>query len=702
MNEMRPLRLAVGCSIGLLLVALMWPLATGQIFVRDDVAGFHLPVRYLYQQALLAGDSVLWTPSLYSGFYLFGEGQAGMAHPLHWFLYRCFPLTTALNLEIVASYLALLAGGALLLRRMSFAAPIAWFGGMVFAFSGSTLLHLMHVNAVAVIAHTPWLLLAADILMASEQRAARAMAFAGISVLLASQLLLGHPQYVSISWMAVGYLVLCSSGGPHRGRSLVLLSGAIVLGCAMAAIQVLPTLDVLRDSLHANLPADVQLQVSLDVRRDVFVFLSPGAVRFGLLHEFATYNGAFCTVALCWVGLRWRTMTRRRVALALVGLLVIGFVLSLGSAGGLYPLLAKLPGMNAFRAPARHIVLAHLALSGLAAIVLEDLWLLRERDEIVPLRTFYPLAIVAWLAILITFNAPSPTTGPWLMNPWLWVGLLVAVTALVILSMQGRKWALPALVALVALDQGLWGFGYIYDREGQGLATIESVMTAEPSPPARAGESVFQALVEGDRGNLVVLHGLKRSNGYAGLMPATELNPADPTTQRLGGVAWARSDGSWSRVEDPMPRARLLASWVQSSDAGRDVHTVNIHRTAIVRGPIGSLEGDPGVVRVVVDRPGRLVLDSAAEGRQLLVTTERFHVGWKVTVDDDAATTIPVFGDYLGVVVPAGAHRVQLRFAPESVAWGARISILGVAAAAGLTMLLAWTPRQHVARRANG
>src|SRR5262245_2586048 len=97
-------------SLAALCVPLMVPLLTRRVWTFDDLAAFHLPMRFLYQQALAAGDSILWTPAFYSGVYIFGEGQAGAAHPLHVLLYRLLPLDLAFNLEILSSCVAAAAG----------------------------------------------------------------------------------------------------------------------------------------------------------------------------------------------------------------------------------------------------------------------------------------------------------------------------------------------------------------------------------------------------------------------------------------------------------------------------------------------------------------------------------------------------------------------------------------------------------------
>ena len=143
------------CSIGLLCAPLVATLCTRRVWTFDDLGALHIPLRAVYAAALHAGDSLLWSPAFYSGIYLFGEGQAGMAHPLHLFLYGLLPLDVAFNLEILASYVFAAVGMRLLLPRFGLSTAAAWFGAMLFAFSGFNLRHLVHVNAVAVVAHAP-------------------------------------------------------------------------------------------------------------------------------------------------------------------------------------------------------------------------------------------------------------------------------------------------------------------------------------------------------------------------------------------------------------------------------------------------------------------------------------------------------------------------------------------------------------------
>ena len=95
------------------------------------------------REALQAGDSFSG-PMPCSRACNAAEGEVGLAHPLHLLLYRWLPLGPAFNLELIASYVAMLVGTGLLLARLGLSIEAAWFGAMLFAFSGFTLFNLMH------------------------------------------------------------------------------------------------------------------------------------------------------------------------------------------------------------------------------------------------------------------------------------------------------------------------------------------------------------------------------------------------------------------------------------------------------------------------------------------------------------------------------------------------------------------------------
>ena len=182
----------------LLLAALAGPFFAGRVYTADDLGAFHLPLRAFYAEQLTHGRPYDWMPGLFSGFYLTGEGQAGVYHPVHQILYRFLPLRVALGLEYLLPYPLMMLGTWLLLRRGSVVRRPPR-SALVFTFSSFNLLHFVHPNAVAVVAHIPWLLWAIDVVLLDSRRRRVALASALIALLTGSQLLLGYPQYVGFS-----------------------------------------------------------------------------------------------------------------------------------------------------------------------------------------------------------------------------------------------------------------------------------------------------------------------------------------------------------------------------------------------------------------------------------------------------------------------------------------------------------------------
>ena len=716
---MRSPRRLIAVSCAALFAPLAYPLASGRVFTKDDLAALHLPFRYLYREALRAGDSFLWTSAYHSGFYLHGEGEAGMTHPLHLLVYRLFPLGPAFNLEILATYGFMLAGGGLVLLRLGLAAEAAWFGAMVFTFSGFNLFNLMHVNHIAAVAHMPWLLLATHVLLTTAEPRHRAWAFSGVALVTASQLLIGNPQYVWMTWLAVAFMAACLryAGAPVSRLGLLVAAGS--LGALLGAVQLLPSLDFARASTRAAWSLDEQLSYSLSPLNLIQLW-SPFAFKFRIhapeseafiVHEFIVYNGAFCTLALAWLALRWREQRRRGLVVAFAVLAALSLVLALGRYGGVYAWLAQLPGLRNFRAPARHLVLFQLALSGLAAVAFEDLLAFTRGGEPLEWRRLWPLAVPVVLSVITTIVAAVLAPTIWAaarglsfssaMRAGPWSVPIVAMAAVMAMAARRTRWAVPVLIALVACDQGLWGYSYAY-RWGPILSLRELAANADVPAGVQRGE-LIAPLVVGGSSNVAVLRGLRLTPGYSGLVASSTLDEADAFAQRIAGVAWRETTTGWVRVTTSMPRARLVSTVQTSADIKADLRRIDPERVALVDAPI---EGIPtsigphdrrGSAQVIDDRPGSIVVETTSDERQLLVTTERFHDGWRVRVDAVDQPPIRVYGDFLGCVVDPGRHRVVLTFAPASMTNGVRVSLAGVALTAVATTLL-WPWRERSER----
>ncbi len=101
-QEIRLFYVALGAAI-LVICLLGLPLFWGSVYASFDLINYHLPMRYFYAQCLSSGDSFAWLPNVFCGFYLQGDGQAGMYHPLHLLLYSALPFATAFCVDFLSS-----------------------------------------------------------------------------------------------------------------------------------------------------------------------------------------------------------------------------------------------------------------------------------------------------------------------------------------------------------------------------------------------------------------------------------------------------------------------------------------------------------------------------------------------------------------------------------------------------------------------
>jgi len=667
--------LTVACAAGLL-APLVRPLLQGRVFVYNDLTWFHLPMRYLYQQALHAGDTVLWTPSLFSGFYLHGEGQTGLFHPFHQLLYRVLPLAAAFDLELIANYVAAFGGMWWLLRRLAFDPAAACAGAMLFAFSGFTLLHHHHVNMVAVVAHLPWLLAAADLMIAGDRRNEHRLGFAALALLLASAFLLGFPQGVWWDAIALGGFALLRAGETGRWRRLVPCAGAVALGVLLGALQIVPTADAVAHSMRATGSREFALSFSLHPY-NLMQLWSPYAFHEGafsggeflFFHEFGIYSGAILPVALAWVWIRRAAIGRRALIGAATAFAALGLILAFGRYGGLAGLLTHVPVLESLRAPARYVVLTQVALVILAAVAIEDLLAIAEGRRVPAAGPLPALWIPAALALATAAGSYAGLLPSRLADATSAAGaatglaIVAAITLLVWLAGRRHRWALAALVMATAADLGTYGLGFIYRERPR---TIASLIQAIPPAPAPLEDRYAATPDAGPyRSDLVVMRGYRLTNGYVGLFPATQRPFDDEIARRLSGTRWVfTNEGDRLLVEGGVARARLL------DDRG---------------------EAASGTLAIVVDRPGHLVVNVEAPDARVLALTERFHDGWSATIDGAPQATRRIEGDFLGCVITSGAHRVELRFAPRSFRVGAIASATGAALLAAIVIL--WPAR---------
>jgi hypothetical protein len=100
---------------------------------------------------------------------------------------------------------------------------------------------------------------------------------------------------------------------------------------------------------------------------------------------------------------------------------------------------------------------------------------------------------------------------------------------------------------------------------------------------------------------------------------------------------------------------------------------------------------DPAAVRVLAWRPGRIEVEVPADGEKLLAGSLPFPAGWEARaggrMGGAALRKLTVNTAFLGVVVPEGVSRVELRFVPPGLRAGLALGLASLAAVIGIYVL---------------
>jgi hypothetical protein len=785
---------ALVISVVGLLGALAWPLLQGQVYTADDLGWFHLPMREFYSQQLARGEAFDWNPDLFCGFYLTGEGQVGSYHPLHWLLYRTLPLAMAFDLECWLSYPLMLFGTYLFLRRWNLRREAAGFGALVFTFSSFNLLHLIHLNAVAIVAHLPWLLWSIDLMLrpaisaAPETKRVRRLAFCSVALLTGSQLLLGYPQYVMYSLgVEAGYvlLMLCLERASLRSAVSGLCKWllAVSLGAILGAVQLLPTFDALQHSVRqSNASAEFATQGSLpllNLMQLVTPYLFATRVVGGITHEFGLYMGAVPIVLAAWwvFGGRRNGQTNRDEnryrfrALTNAALITAGFSLlwMMGELGPLGWLQEHVPLVNKFRLPCRAIVIFQLALAVLASLGFAEL-LGRARKQTQPDQDASPvpsrsnrgqflwlLPLASGVFSLLALGFWLPYVGPFMLVAW-GPAMVAAAVALVLRAAQGARWAVALLVLFTAADLGAYGMSYSVFGHTESLPKYIAKVDVPPGiPPQRIaldlanGTEAAPGQKKVRAGDDVLLRGWQRADGYAGLDPAKQLDYSEPAALQVAGVRWLAADAAtrlqtsghkgwmakkekslvvptepvmklgsstlWLRLRNPQPLAWLVDRTVVSENPATDIAKISVTKEALVDKDSYVLQAkdnlsdsttaelpeqnqsdattnveanSTGTVTTISDSPGDFAFSANCLTEQFLVVGESYHAGWKATVDGQSKPVARADGDFMGVVVEPGEHKIDLKFQPESLRYGRLTSAFGLGLMVVLLVTVGW------------
>jgi Bacterial membrane protein YfhO len=533
--------------------------------IQFDSANVFEPDGLQVRSALREGRLPVWTPWISTGRPLLAAQQSAPLFPLTW-IGVVFPYWESLAWIAVLKLTLAALGTFLLARTLGLGRGPALIAGIAFGFGTYLVDWLQHPHANAYVI-LPWLFLLAERLC----RTGAVRDGAALGGALGVAYLGGQPESsLLVSLATAGWFTyrLSAARPPRReaARRVTLAAGAAVLGCALAAIMILPLIEALRESSETS-----RAGPPLPVRVAASVFFPefwgrpdrvevPGPVNFT---ERTLYLGVLPTL-LAGVGLVARRP--RGPQLFFAGLAVVAVAVALDT-GPLVDVAADLPLLDRINL-SRSLVLASFAVAMLAAFGFERLLTGNAAER---RRMLVAAGVAALLPVVVAFGAnPSwlsdlgdgfrrllgrdtPITADVvaLASVLRWLILAIASLALVaaLAAWRRRRVALVGgACALVAVDLLVMGWGY-----------NPAITTEQAEPPTPRAAEVMRGLTAG--GARVVGIDALEPNTASRWGLADARGHEQPAVERTTGLWYALGGGASASTEavDPQnPRTPQL------------------------------------------------------------------------------------------------------------------------------------------------
>ncbi len=722
-------------AIGLyLLITLLFfaRFLTGDLVMAfKDLSRYFYPLRQLMVAEVMSGHLPLWNPYIFCGFPLLATLQIGFFYPLT-VIYYLLPFPLAFNYYIILHYFLAACFMYAMLRHFKLDLVPAFFGGLIFAFSGY-LLSVSNMNtSLSSVIWLPLVLIFVDRI--AKRTGNLRLNVAVTSLLLALMFLGGEPTILYTSGWFLFFYILIFAEDKLKGLGALLLSALLAGG--LVAVQLVPFIELQRSV------SDRLIRTSFDLvsfrsfpPREILTFIFPyffgNAATFGGYTEtllgktlqdwlISPYLGVLpLAFALC--------AKRGKLVWFLWGTALASLVLAFGRYTPVYQLLYWfLPGVSLIRYPVKYLFLLTFCLACLSALGLGRLAGFFDGRKEALLRSFrfvWPAALAALLVSLAghfllgtiiaffsrQYSSAIPAIFFRILEELIRFNLhsfynltayLAIFACLLWAAARGRvsKQVFSVVLVLIAAAD-LLANGYTI-----AVAAPAEIFAAVPpnysillrdrglyrffySPEAAAGnrvvlgdnyqEALFNAK-DNFTANWPLLNGLSDFSGYESIEPyqlsqfyQDELKESG-LSKKLGLLSgW---NVKYVITAGPLsaPGLKLLRHKYQF---GQNLY---IYGNRNVK-PRAYLVSGAGRAGFTAYRPGLIELKTEAKVPAQLFLCEARYPGWRALVDGQETRILPAERFFQAVEVPAGAHEVRFVYDPWSLKLGAGISLLALA-----------------------
>ncbi len=556
-----PDRLAILFLVGWPLIY-FWQVTLGQgVWYSADIQRIYLPFGTELSRALGSGRLPFWTTGILTGFPLLAEGHVAALYPIYLLLFRLLPPPFAISYGMLLHLAWGACGMYACLRALQFRAPSALLAGFLYSFNAFAIEKVYYTPILVTSAWLPWLIFL-QTRFRSARRAHRLSAGMWLALAAAAfglQLVSGFPQMAFMSAIAFGCFGLAGelfedrqdgakSGATVAGR-IRDLSAAVLwtvlplfLGGGMAAIQLLPTLELIGYSVRSGgMGYEFVTSYSLPP-----AFLTELVVPFSQAEPFEHTNGNLAYLGLAPLVLAivapFVKRDRRTLFYALFTLGALS--LTLGDLNPLYVILYRIPIFDLFRTPARYLFLYVFGAIFLAATGFEfvlarlDSSARPGRHVLIVLLPFVLLtAVVLWLA-------QTQAMDFWLKT-WRVLPLVLALATAGILGLAWKRRIDAHVFAALAIGLIVFDLSAYAPPVVTTPGIIQSPAYVEATP--RSLSVLKEGRVLTDLNDVPTIPALRGS-----LYPNTALTYDHESVQANSPLAFARHEQYLANLSAPM------------------------------------------------------------------------------------------------------------------------------------------------------
>jgi hypothetical protein len=696
----------------LIVTGFFWKLVTKQFTWMDqpDMAYQVLPWYQFQADAWHQGELPLWDPHVWAGQPLVGQLQPGAAYPPNWLLFLA-PLKDGrvdpawLNLDYILTHFFAALFCYWLCQYLGRSRAASILAGAAFALSGV----VGSVGWPQMLNGAIWIPLIFLFLLRSI-RGERPLANAGIAgAFLGVSFLSGHHQIPTfVGLMAAGLWIF--EIWRHRLQAIKPAALFALFTVLVSALQTLPAFEYGTRSIRwvgsqnavfwgQYVPYSVHQQPAhslfpLGVLGFVLPNLSPHDTFVGL----AVLMLALVGFAACFEAAEVRL-------LGAIG--AGGLLLALGGLSVFHGLAYLLvPMVEKARSPAMALVLVQFAMAVLAAYGMDTL----RRRAFGPwlVRALLAVGILPWPVLAVVAAVRTETS---LEYERLAVLAIVALSlAAILYGLSSRRISEAAAIGLlfivVLFELGTVTGANFRHREAPGGFLAELDKNRDIVEFLRRQPEMIRLEVDTNAVpyNIGDWEGIDQFRGYLGGMTS---NVAQFEIDRLKGgrlapmlfalnyalsrqpirpsqeeVFRGQSGVNVYRNPEAFPHAWTVhdAVAVKSSELMARLKSADLRRQTVLVGSAPALESCAGAddATVLERRDSRVLVNVSMSCKGMLVVSETYFPGWVAAIDGRSVAIYEAYGALRGVVVDAGKHRVEFRYRPVVVYWGALLTAVGV------------------------